>query len=129
MIDESQWEIYLSSSSSKDSNSNGDNNNNKIIFFFWSFLHLSFNIFRFCFLLTGQMAREMLRAVGGAYFFSVKIRKVEEDGEEEEAGFQHQLHFVCLLSVDARLRRRSHTFASAGKTFSFSFFYYVFLFI
>jgi hypothetical protein len=40
---------------------------------------------------------------------------------------------VCLLSVDARLRRRSHTFASAGKTFSSSFFflpfYYVFLFI
>ena len=64
---------------------------------------------------------------------------MEKDGQEEEAGFQHQPHFVCvcvcvcLLSVDARLRRRSHTFASAGKTFSSSFFflpfYYVFLFI
>ena len=30
---------------------------------------------------------------------------MEEDGQEEEAGFQHQPHFVCvcLLSVDARL--------------------------
>lgn len=57
---------------------------------------------------------------GRSLVFRLKIRKVE--GRRRKRVFNTKPHFVCLLSVDARLRRRSHTFASAGKTFSFSFF-------
>ena len=40
-----------------------------------------------------------------SFNFPVKRKEMEENGQEEEAGFQHQPHFVCvcLLSVDARL--------------------------
>lgn len=75
------------------------------------------------------MAREMFERWEELSF---SVENKEGGGEEEEAGFQHQPHFVCvcvcLLSVDARLRRRSHTFASAGKTFSFFFIMSFFLF-
>ncbi len=76
------------------------------------------------------MAREMLERWEELIFFSFgKIRKAEGDGEEEEAGFQHQPHFVCvsfpwMLDSDVvltHLRRRE-------KLFLF-FFYYMSFFL